>query len=123
GRVFCGWLCPQTFFMEMLFRRIDYWVLGDAPRQKLLQKKSWDGEKIRKYSIRYGLYFLISFLISNTFLAYIIGADALIQTIAEPPQQHWGELLSLLIFTCVFFGVFAFIREQVCTNICPYGRL
>lgn len=123
GRMFCGWICPQTIFMEMLFRRIDYIVLGDGPAQKHLAQSKKSAEKVRKYTIRYILYFLMSFLIANTFLAYIIGIKELQKIITEPISMHLGGLATITVFTLVFFSVFAFLREQVCTNICPYGRL
>lgn len=123
GRIFCGWICPQTIFMEMLFRRVDYLVLGSAQQQRLLGKAPWDGKKIRKYTLRYGIYFILSFIIANTFLSYIIGVDELFKIMTEPVSMHIGGFTAILIFTLVFFGVYAFIREQVCTNICPYGRL
>lgn len=123
GRIFCGWICPQTILMEFLFRKVDYFVLGDAKKQKYLASSKWGPEKTKKYTIRYGLYFLLSFIIANTFLAYIIGIDELEKIITEPIGMHIGGLASILVFTGVFFSVFAFLREQVCTNICPYGRL
>lgn len=123
GRFFCGWICPQTVFMELLFRKIDYLVLGDGQAQKYLHKQPWTSTKIQKYSIRYILYLLISFLIANTFLAYIIGTEELWKIATEPISEHLGGFISIWIFTFIFFCVFAFLREQVCTNICPYGRL
>src|SRR6478736_5837779 len=84
GRVFCGWACPQTIFMEMLFRRIEYWVDGDAPYQKALNKMPWNKEKITKRSIKYFLFFVLSFLIANTFLSYIIGIDEVFKIAGEP---------------------------------------
>ncbi len=123
GRIFCGWICPQTIFMELLFRRIDYLVLGDAPRQKMLAKAPLKGEKLGKYGLRYTLYFILSFLISNTFLAYIIGVDELFKIATEPVGQHLGGFIAIIVFTLTFFCVYVFLREQVCTNICPYGRL
>lgn len=123
GRLFCGWICPQTIFMEMLFRRIEYWIEGDWKHQQRLDKLPWNAEKIRKKGIKHFLFLCISFLISNIFLAYIIGSDALIDIITDNPANHIGGLLAILAFTGVFYGVFARLREQVCTNICPYGRL
>ncbi|MBX7093645.1 MAG: cytochrome c oxidase accessory protein CcoG [Flavobacteriales bacterium] len=123
GRLFCGWACPQTIFLELVFRRIEYWIEGDAPHQRALNKMPWNGEKIRKKSLKYSIFFLISFIISNTFLAYIISADKLFQIISEPVGQHLGGFIALLLFTLVFFFVFAWFREQACLIVCPYGRL
>lgn len=123
GRLFCGWICPQTIFMEMVFRKIEYWIEGDYRQQKKLAKQKWDGEKIRKKGLKHTLFFLISFLIANTFLAYIIGSDELINIITDHPSNHLAGLASILIFTGVFYWVFSWFREQVCIIACPYGRL
>lgn len=123
GRLFCGWVCPQTIFMEMVFRKIEYWIEGDFKHQKRLNDGPWNGEKIRKKVLKHGIFFLISFIISNTFLAYIIGSEALIEIITDNPMNHIGGLVSILIFTGVFYWVFSWFREQVCIVACPYGRL
>ncbi len=123
GRIFCGWICPQTIFMEMVFRRIEYWIDGDRGAQIRLDKQKWDAEKIRKRALKWFIFFVISFLIANIFLAYFIGSDRLLQYIFEGPLQHVSTLVSLIIFTAVFYFIFAWFREQVCIIACPYGRL
>lgn len=123
GRIFCGWMCPQTIFMEMVFRRIEYWIDGDRGKQIKLSKMPWNAEKIRKRTLKWAVFFVISFLIANIFLAYLIGSDRLLRYIIDGPLQHWSTLISLLIFTGVFYFVFAWFREQVCIIACPYGRL
>ena len=123
GRIFCGWMCPQTIFMEMVFRRIEYWIDGDRGAQMRLAKQSWNGEKIRKRLLKWFVFFVISLLIANVFLAYLIGSDKLIQYVTDGPLAHVSTLVSLLIFTGVFYFVFAWFREQVCIIACPYGRM
>lgn len=123
GRLFCGWVCPQTIFMEMVFRRIEYWIDGDRGKQIRLSKMPWNREKILKRSLKWSIFFVISFLIANIFLAYLIGSDRLIRYITDGPTQHLNTLISLVIFTGVFYFVFAWFREQVCIIVCPYGRL
>ncbi|MBW3129642.1 cytochrome c oxidase accessory protein CcoG [Hymenobacter profundi] len=123
GRAFCGWVCPQTIFMEMVFRRIEYFFEGDAPQQKALDKADWDWNKTWRKTGKHAVFLLLSFLIANTFLAYIIGSDELVKIITDPPQEHLGGLTSMVLFTGVFYAVFARFREQVCTIACPYGRL
>ncbi|HLS70511.1 MAG TPA: cytochrome c oxidase accessory protein CcoG [Chitinophagaceae bacterium] len=123
GRIFCGWICPQPVFLEFMFRKVDYWILGSAGKQRYLHNKKWDKEKRRKYALRYFIYFILSFIIANTFLSYIIGIDELYKIITGNFIDHYLGFIGILIFTIVFFSVFAFLREQVCTNICPYGRL
>lgn len=123
GRLFCGWICPQTVFMEMVFRRIENWIEGNASAQKKLDEGPLNLEKIWKKTAKHTLFWLISFLIANTFLAYLIGSDALLKIITEPIALHTGGFVSILVFTTVFYLVFAKLRELVCIMICPYGRL
>lgn len=123
GRLFCGWVCPQTIFMEMVFRRIEYWIEGDWTKQRQLKKAPWTRDKILKRASKHLIFWLISFAIANTFLAYIIGADELWKIQTDPLKTHIGGLISIVIFTTVFYLVFSRLREQVCTTICPYGRL
>lgn len=123
GRLFCGWACPQTIFMEMIFRRIEYWIEGDSSAQIRLKKAPWNGEKILKKGSKHAIFFGIAFLISNMFLAYVIGKDAWFELVTDPPSEHIGGLSSMIIFSGVFYGVFAFMREQVCHFVCPYGRM
>ncbi|NVK52176.1 MAG: cytochrome c oxidase accessory protein CcoG [Flavobacteriaceae bacterium] len=123
GRIFCGWICPQTIFMEMVFRKIEYWIEGDRGKQIRLKKQAWNAEKIRKRVTKWSIFFIISFAIANVFLAYLIGGDLVIEYITGSPLDHLNTLISLLIFTSVFYFVFAWFREQVCIIACPYGRL
>lgn len=123
GRIFCGWFCPQTIFMEMVFRRIEYWIDGDRGAQLRLAKQEWNAEKIRKRVTKWTIFFIFSFFIANVFLAYLIGSDELIKLITEGPARNFGTLIPLLIFTGIFYFVFAWFREQVCIIACPYGRM
>ncbi|MDX5436563.1 MAG: 4Fe-4S binding protein, partial [Pontibacter sp.] len=123
GRIFCGWVCPQTIFLEMVFRRIEYLIEGDYTKQRALDKMPWNTEKILKKGTKTFVFLAISFLIANTFLAYIIGIDALLEIAIDNPLNHLAGLGALVVFTGLFYGVFAWFREQVCTIACPYGRL
>lgn len=123
GRVWCGWTCPQTIFMELIFRRIEYLIEGDWMQQKKINEGPDTDSRSWKKLLKHSVFFLISFLISNLFLAYIIGVDALFKIMADPVDQHIVGFASILVFTLVFYGVFAHVREIVCTTICPYGRL
>ena len=81
GRLFCGWVCPQTIFMEMVFRKIEYWIEGDAKAQKKLDKAAWNKEKLLKKGAKHFIFFTISSLIAHTFLSYIIGLDRVIEIV------------------------------------------
>jgi cytochrome c oxidase accessory protein FixG len=123
GRLFCGWICPQTIFMEMVFRKIEYWIEGDYNQQKKLNKAPWTTDKYIKKISKHAIFFTIAVLIANTFLAYIIGIDEVLKIIQEPISMHMIGFMAMLVFSGMFYFVFAFFREQVCTVVCPYGRL
>ena len=123
GRLFCGWVCPQTVFMEMVFRKIEYWIEGDANAQRKLNNAPWTNEKILKKGAKQAIFFAISVLIANTFLAYIIGLDEVLKIASEPVSQNLAGFIALMVFSFAFFFVFSWMREQICIAICPYGRL
>lgn len=123
GRVWCGWACPQTIFMEMVFRKIENLIEGNANKQKKLDAMPWNSEKITKKTLKHTIFFAISFLISHTFLAYIIGIDKLWAQISGPFAENYSTFISLVVFSFVFYLVFAKMRELVCIMACPYGRL
>jgi cytochrome c oxidase accessory protein FixG len=123
GRVFCGWACPQTIFMELVFRRIEHWIEGDANQQRKLNEGKWTTEKIWKKSLKHTIFWIVSFLIANTFLAYIVGIEELQKLITHSPLHNITLFIALIIFTTVFYYVFAKFRELVCIVVCPYGRL
>ena len=123
GRVWCGWACPQTLFMEMVFRKIEYWIEGDANQQRKLDKGPWNADKIRKKSLKHFIYIVIAILISHTVMAYLIGVDAAKEIVSKPPTENMSGFIGLVAFTGIFYWVFAYFREQACTVVCPYGRL
>src|SRR3972149_11040825 len=123
GRVFCGWACPQTIFMEMVFRKIEYWIEGDFKDQTKLNQAPWTSNKIFKKTIKHAIFFPIAFFMSNIFLSYVIGMDELIKIITAPPSKHIAGFISMLAFSGIFYWIFSYFREQVCTLVCPYGRL
>jgi len=123
GRLFCGWACPQTLFLEFVFRRIEFWIDGDANQQKKLDKLPWKGKKLGKRLLKWSIFWIISFLIANTFLAYIISYEEVIDIIISPISEHKSGFMIIVLFTSVFFAVFTWFREQACIAVCPYGRL
>ena len=122
GRIWCGWACPQTVMMEMVFRKLEYAIEGDAPSQRELNRAPWSSQKIFKKVLKHGLFFALSFLVGNVLLSYIIGWQALYQIVVDPPARHVAGLAFMIGFSLLFYGIFARFREQACTFICPYGR-
>ncbi len=123
GRVWCGWACPQTIFMEMVFRKIEYWIEGDASKQRKLDKMPWNSKKVFKRGLKQIIFFLIALIISHLFMAYIIGVDQVKEIVTQSPMDHVAGFSGLMLFTFLFYLVFANLREQVCIALCPYGRL
>jgi cytochrome c oxidase accessory protein FixG len=123
GRLWCGWTCPQTVMMEMVFRRLEYFIEGDSQAQRALDKAPWTGRKLFKKLSKHAIFLGLSFIIGNTLLAYIIGSDALLTIITDDPAKHLTGLFFMCLFTLLFYSIFARFREQACTFICPYGRL
>jgi len=123
GRVWCGWMCPQTLFMEMVFRKIEYWIEGDSGAQRRLNKQPWDATKIFKKTSKHIIFLLISILIAHTVMAYLIGVDNTADIVSRPPSENLAGFLGLVGFTGIFYFVYAKFREQACIAVCPYGRL
>lgn len=123
GRLFCGWVCPQTIFMEFVFRKIEWLIDGNPMQQKKLHEQDWNWTKIWKRGLKIIVFFSLSFLISHTFLSYILGVDEVLKIIKEPLSDNLGLFAGLLFFSFLFFSVYYFVRELVCTTFCPYGRL
>lgn len=123
GRVWCGWLCPQTLFMEMVFRKIEYWIEGDAPAQRRLANGPWNMDKVLKKTSKHMLFIIISLLIAHTVMAYMLGVQQTYAIITHSPLENLTGFIALFVFTLIFYGVYAKFREQACIAVCPYGRL
>lgn len=123
GRIWCGWLCPQTLFMEMVFRKIEYLIEGDMAAQRRLARAPWDFNKLWKKTLKHGIFILISVLIAHTLMAYLIGIGDTWEIMHHAPSQNVAGFLGMVGFTAVFYWLFAFFREQACVAVCPYGRL
>ena len=123
GRIFCGWICPQTIFMESVFRKIEYLIEGDRNKQMKLDRQEWNSEKIRKRAVKWSVFALLSVIITNFMFMYIVGFEEVLKIILEGPADHSLKFLGMIGFAVAFYFVFAWLREQVCTLVCPYGRL
>lgn len=123
GRIWCGWGCPQTIFLEMVYRRIEYWIEGDSIAQRKLNKAPWTGKKIWKRSLKHTIFGLIALAVSFTVVSVVISTDQVLAYFQQPFSENylfWGIFLAN---GGAFYFVFAWFREQACIFICPYGRL
>ncbi len=123
GRLWCGWACPQTIFMEMVFRKIEYWIEGNSGKQRALDRGPWTGKKTFKKLSKHAIFLVISFAVGNIAVAYMVGVGRLYQLIADGPGAHLASFIAVVVFSLITYGVFARFREQVCLIVCPYGRL
>ena len=123
GRIFCGWICPQTIFMETVFRKIEYLIEGDRNRQLKLNRQEWDFEKIWKKSLKWFIFSLISLVVTHFMFMYIVGYEEVFKIMREGPVANPTNFMVMILFTAAFYFVFGWFREQVCTLVCPYGRL
>lgn len=123
GRLWCGWACPQTVFLEHVYRRIERWIEGDAVKRRQLDAAPWDSGKVVKRVGKQAAFIVVSAVISHLFLAYYVSIPELWDMMHHAPAEHWGAFVFVFLFTAVNYFNFAWFREQLCIVICPYGRL
>ncbi len=123
GRLWCGWACPQTVFLEHVFRRVERWIEGPARKQKELDQMEWCAEKVFKRVLKHGIYIALAAMIAHIFLSYFISIDVLFAWISESPAAHPRAFAFILFVAGVLYFNFSWFREQLCLIICPYGRL
>lgn len=123
GRIWCGWLCPQTVFMEMIFRPIENWLEGDGRKQKKFDQGPWNFDKLWRKTLKHVIYIAFSIVIAHFTMAYLIGVEGVKEVISSSPAENPTGFISIVAFTGIFYYVFSKLREQVCVAICPYGRL
>jgi cytochrome c oxidase accessory protein FixG len=123
GRIWCGWACPQTVFLEMVFRKIEYLIEGDYKKQHQLNQGKWTTEKILKKTTKHGIFILLAVAMTNVFLMWFIGSERWLELIQEPIRENLSGFIVMLVISAVFYWIYSFFREQVCTMVCPYGRM
>lgn len=122
GRIWCGWACPQTVFLEFIFRRIEYLIEGTPQQQRKLKAQAMNFEKFWKKILKHSLFYAICLILSSALLSYVRGADFVLN-LWDTPSSSSILFIALLFFSTVMYFVFSRLREQVCAMICPYGRL
>lgn len=123
GRLWCGWACPYTVFLEHVFRRIERFIDGDAPQRRALEKAPWNGTKIRKRVLKHALFFLCATTIAHIFLAYFISLPRLYSYMRTSPLEHVQAFGVVAFLTVALYFCFSWFREQFCIILCPYGRI
>lgn len=123
GRIWCGWACPQTVFVEGVYRRIERLVEGPAAHRQILARGPLTLGKIVRKALKHALYLLITFLLAHLFLAYFVSAEKLLRMLVDGPRAHFGTFLWGVGLTGILYWNFFWFREQLCLIVCPYGRL
>lgn len=123
GRVWCGWACPQTVFLEQVYRRLERWIEGDAVARRKLDAAPWTASKVVRRGAKHAGFVVLSLGITHLFLAYFVSIPALWGMMRAAPAEHWGAFLFVFVFAGILYFDFAWFREQLCIVLCPYGRL
>lgn len=123
GRIWCGWACPYTVFLDHVYRRIERWIEGDAPARRALANTPWTASKIIKRLIKHSAYAVVSTLIAHVFLSYFVSLERLYSQMQDGPLQHATAFGVVSAITIALWFSFGYFREQFCIIMCPYGRL
>lgn len=123
GRVWCGWACPQTVYMEFLYRPLERLIEGKEHVRKKRNAGPWTFEKAWRKGVKLAVFLVISLGLAHTFVAYFVGWDSLVAWMTGPPTEHWGFFAMMGITTGLILFDFGYFREQMCTITCPYARI
>jgi cytochrome c oxidase accessory protein FixG len=123
GRLWCGWACPYTVFLEHVFRRIERFIEGDSPARKKLDAAPWTFPKIWRRVLKHSLFVLVAAFLAHVFLSYFVSLERLYDFVRGNPLDHFTAFGAVAFLTAAFYFCFAHFREQFCIMVCPYGRL
>jgi cytochrome c oxidase accessory protein FixG len=123
GRVWCGWACPQTVFLDQVYRRIERWIEGDAIKRRALDEAPMSAGKFLRRGAKHTAYIVVSAVITHLFLAYYVSIPEVWHMMRAAPTEHWSAFVFIVIATGIIYFNFAWFREQLCIVICPYGRI
>lgn len=123
GRIWCGWACPQTVFLDHFIRQIERLIDGDAIAQRRLEDAPLGFGKAARRILKHGLFFLFGAIIAHVFIAYFVSLPTLYNMVHRSPLENWGIFLFVFAMTTALYFNFAWFREQFCIVLCPYGRL
>lgn len=123
GRVWCGYACPQTVWLEFVYRRIERWIDGDPNRRRKLASAPWSPRKAWLRFVKHTAYIVVSLFIAHVFMSYFVSLPALYEMAKNSPLENWTVFLWVFVMSGILYFNFAWFREQLCIVICPYGRL
>ena len=123
GRLWCGWACPQTVYLEFIFRPIERLIEGKPSVAKRRDEGGWTPDRIWRKGLKWSIFLMIALLLSHTFVAYFVSWHNLLEWMTVAPTKHWGFFLMMGVTTALVFFDFTYFREQMCTIACPYARM
>ena len=123
GRLWCGWACPQTVYLEHVYRVIERWIDGDAPARRALKAAPLTAAKAGRRVAKHALYVVVSLVITHIFLSYFVSLPEVWHMMRDAPREHWAAFVFVFVSAGILYFNFAWFREQLCIVICPYGRL
>lgn len=123
GRLWCGWTCPYTVFLEHVYRRIERLIDGDATARRRLEDAPWTAAKITRRVLKHGAFLFVSAVIAHIFLSYFVSLKKLYEMMKGPPSEHLLAFGVVMFLTGALYFAFSWFREQFCIILCPYGRL
>lgn len=122
GRIWCGWGCPQTVYLEFVYRPIERWIEGAEHVRKRRDEGPLTFDKAWRKTAKWGVYAVLSLVLAHTFVSYFVGWDRLLTWMQSDPRENWGYFLMMAGTTGLILYDFGFFREQMCTIACPYAR-
>ncbi len=122
GRIWCGWGCPQTVFLEHVFRRVERLIDGDALQRRALEDAPLGPVKVFKRVLKHSIFAVLALIITHIFISYFISLPRLYDMMGASPLENWKIFLFVFGFAAILYGNFAWFREQFCIVLCPYGR-
>ena len=123
GRIWCGWACPYTVFLEHVYRRIERLIDGDAPQRRKLSESKPSFSKTARAIIKHSLYVIVSITIAHVFISYFISIPRLYDYMQGNPATHFKAFGVMLFLSGALYFSFSWFREQFCLILCPYGRI
>ncbi|MEL7171121.1 MAG: 4Fe-4S dicluster domain-containing protein, partial [Bacteroidota bacterium] len=122
GRVWCGWGCPQTVYLEFLYRPIERWIEGPEHVRKRRNEAPRSMDWAWRRTLKLGIYGVISVALAHVFVSYFVGWDRLLTYMQGDPREHWGYFVMMAGTSALILYDFGYFREQMCTIACPYAR-
>lgn len=122
GRIWCGWACPQTVFIDAIYRRVERKIEGSAHDRRRLDRSRWTMEKITKRTLKWFAFIGISSVVAHSFMAYFIGTEQLAEMMTKSPNENLAAFTFMAAVTLFLSFNFGWFREQFCVIVCPYGR-